>query len=524
MDNQKYFGKPDKINIDLIIKHLEEINNAFGGLNHGSSFELKSDSLEKDNFVKDIGKRENTKKAYKKLRKYFSGTPNWNSPTNMFNITPPPLIHSVAVKTIAGLINPNLVMDSTSGNLVNLEYSIAKYIGSLVGWNDASGIFTYGGTGTNMYGAKIGINKCSPQTIKKGIHNIIIIDSDLAHSSHSVVADWLGVGLKNNMVMGTNKNGEIDINQLEKLIDKQIKKGKIIGCINLNGGNTYDFLIDNIQKISKLVKKIVKKYDLNYCPHIHVDSVIGWVFLVFEGYDFSKNPLNIQKDVIKIIKYNYNKIKKLKYADSFGVDFHKSGFCPYVSSLFVLKNKRDWVFISRGAKDAHHQAFELARHSPGKYTLETSRSAEGPLTAYILFKTLGLNGIRKILGDLLSVANYGRKKLHKSKYFQIANMHSKSWVIMILYNPLLLDIFNLNDNEKEKFDSELKKFYDFFMSKNKKWLVSFSKKYRINKKTTLSAIKVYPMSPHIKTKHMKEFVDDLDKAGEEYYKRCYTKK
>ena len=58
----------------------------------------------------------------------------------------------------------------------------------------------------------------------------------------------------------------------------------------------YDPYYDQAKQISDLNQKIIKKYNLDYSPHIHVDAVLGWVWLFFKNYDFRKNPLNFGKE------------------------------------------------------------------------------------------------------------------------------------------------------------------------------------------------------------------------------------
>jgi glutamate/tyrosine decarboxylase-like PLP-dependent enzyme len=57
---------------------------------------------------------------------------------------------------------------------------------------------------------------------------------------------------------------------------KTIESGDKISSIILNGGTTYNHTIDEIKAIVDLRNYMTEKYELDYKPHIHVDSVIGW--------------------------------------------------------------------------------------------------------------------------------------------------------------------------------------------------------------------------------------------------------
>ena len=71
-------------------------------------------------------------------------------------------------------------------------------------------------------------------------------------------------------------------------------------------------------------------------------------------------------------------MQHLGLADSIGVDFHKTGFAPYVSSLFLVRDKADLALISRSAA-AMPYLFKSGDYHPGQFTLETSRAGTGVL-------------------------------------------------------------------------------------------------------------------------------------------------
>ena len=70
------------------------------------------------------------------------------------------------------------------------------------------------------------------------------------------------------------------------------------------------------------------------------------------------------------------RIASLGRADSLGIDFHKTGFTPYVSSLFLLRDAADFKRIAR-SDDAMPYLFQSGHYHPGKYTLETTRGGSG---------------------------------------------------------------------------------------------------------------------------------------------------
>ena len=74
------------------------------------------------------------------------------------------------------------------------------------------------------------------------------------------------------------------------------------------------------------------------------------------------------------------RISKLHRADSIGIDFHKTGFAPYISSLFLVRDRADLQHLVRG-RDEMPYLFQTGERHPGVFTLETSRGGGGVLAA-----------------------------------------------------------------------------------------------------------------------------------------------
>ncbi len=465
-------------------------------------------------------------KVFSDLATYFVSCVNWKSPRTQFNITPPVINPAIAAHTLASVLNQTLVSDMASGGFAKLEIDIVRYVSQLAGWNSkcSSGVFTFGGTGTNMYGVKVGINKVDKDASSKGVNNVVTIDSNQAHSSHKTICDWLGIGTNKNVVIKANKNGELNPDKVILILNNLIKNGSKIGCITLSGGTTYDCSIDPIKKVSEGISDLVEKFNLTYRPHLHVDSVIGWVYLFFKNYDFEHNSLSFSEKVLDKIRIACSKITELKYADSFGVDFHKTGFCPYVSSLFMLKNKNDWKVLGKGAKDAHHQAFQLGSYNPGKYTLETSRGTNGPVTAYVTMACLGIKGFQQIIGNFMEVAEDIKHLISNSQGFCNCNSHALGWATMFLIKggePITYEyLIDEADAETIKNSNNLQKeFQKYITSQLDNWYISVTNEYqKSHNGIEISALKLYPMSPFTNLEHNQELILWLNKKRKQFLK------
>lgn len=469
----------------------------------------------------------------KSFSKLFQRAVIWENPGTMINITPPANIISLVTSFYASLYNPNFAQDESSGYLMTTELLVIKYLSEIVGWNakKSGGVFTFGGKGTNLYGVKIGLKKAFPDIIENGIggRKAVVISNEKGHPCHKEVCDWLGLGKSSCIRLKTNESGQIDIDDMEECMRTQIENNNKIACIILNGGTTNEIIIDPIKKVVDLRNRLVKEYKLNYIPHIHVDAVIGWAWLFFKKYDFKNNKFNMSKQELKKIKSMKNKIAQIKYADSFGADFHKTGFCPYISSVYLSKDFND-VTILGNKKYKGIDKLLFGEYSPFEYTLELTRSSIGPVSAYIALETFGIEGFQELIYKLFSNGEYIRTKINSINGFEVINLDTEGIATLFVvhkdYEKKYIDYLNLSEEKIKAFLDYNYKFYLYSLKmleeKKVDFKITFSKSYKSygsNIKT--GALKIYPTSPIVNKEELDNIMLQLKNLKQDFDK--YTK-
>lgn len=532
MKIENYFLSDKEDYIDVMNTIFKRIDNEVKKLDCGKAInegEIKNynDILKEKKLHEESLELSKVIDDYSKL---FQRTVHWEHPGTMINITPPANIVSIVASAYAALYNPNFAQDESSGYLMATELIVSKYLSELVGWNlkKSRGIFTFGGKGTNMYAVKIGIKKAIPDSIKNGINNndIVVFSSEKGHPCHIEICDWLGLGKNACERIRVLNNGTIDVDFLEERLRYCIEHQKKIGCIILNGGTTNELIVDPIKNIVELRDKLVEEYKLKYIPHIHVDSVIGWAWLFFKKYDFNKNNLNMKKSEIKKIKSLKNKISQIKYADSFGADFHKTGFCPYISSIFMLNDFSDVMSLGE-KKDLGIDNLSFGEYSPFEYTLELTRSSIGPISAYISLELFGINGFQKLLYNLFKNCEYIRNFLNSNKSFDVINNDTEG--IATLFAVLPNNNLNFCDyvnSSKEELDNFIEYNHQFYLyclkllEENKvHFKITFSKSYKpYDSLYKTGALKAYPMSPVVKIEELDKYLNEIVWAKQEFDK------
>ena len=245
----------------------------------------------------------------------LEGMPIWGHPRTQINVVPPPSIPSVIGSLLPAIYNPNLVSDDTSYGLMLTEASVAAMVSRLVGYDPAraAGVFTFGGTGTVLYGAKLGIEKAFPDAMEDGVPagGGVILASAQSHYCRLNVAGWLGLGEKSVVEVPTHLQNDIRIDRLEAAAREALDRGRRIAALVATMGTTDAFGIDDLDAVADLRDRLVEEYRLDYTPHVHADAVIGWAWSVFNDYDFEANPLGFRPRTVRALAAARRRIAKL---------------------------------------------------------------------------------------------------------------------------------------------------------------------------------------------------------------------
>ncbi len=461
----------------------------------------------------------------KEVAQLAKGLPIWNNPGTMLNVIPPANLAASAASSFTDMLNVNFSQDHYAGNLMLAELEVIKYISDIVEWDwqKSGGIFTFGGKGTSLYALKCAINRAYPQGKMHGYYGqkMFFIDSIKGHPCHAEVAEWLGLGTDSCVRIGCTDDGKIKVDQARNAIDHYIKDGYLFLGFMLCGGSTVEFEVDNIIKIKLLAKKIQEEYTLSYSPWIHVDSVVGWAWLFFNGYDFGKNELAMSPVVLKHIKSMNQDISGLIDADSFGVDFHKTGYCPYISSLFMARSREELCKVGGNSpKYLDLKQLEHGNYAPFEYSLELTRSARGAISALVSLKTMGTEGYRKLIVNLVhSVADL-RNKLSKLPFLELLNPNARGLATLFVLKPEIYYGKNLDELLKLPFEETeyLKKYnvkFGYFvehMIENGLSKINFTATdmFAVNNTNVyLGMMKMYPMSAESTTMTNDRVIDEL---------------
>lgn len=380
---------------------------------------------------------------------YCSGLTLWGHPCTQQNVVPPVTISSLIGVLLSSMFNPNLDWDEYSQRVALAEVEVASMMARLVKYDPehSAGLFTFGGTATTLYGVKLGIEKSLPEAMAQGVReDVVIMASDESHYCRYNIAGWLGVGTKNLVTIPTTSNNSMNTTLLREHATHCLKEGRKIGAIIATLGTTDAFGLDDTQEIAHIRDELVEEFQLPYRPHIHADAVIGWAWAVFNDYPLEANSLGFQPRTVRALAGACQHIRYLSLADSIGVDFHKPGFAPYISSMVLIKQKEDLELLRRSAEQMPY-LYQYGDHRPGMYTLETSRSGAGILAALANLKFFGKEGLRVILGHMVEMTQVLREHLESHACITVLNRDNFGTVTLFRAYPDEVDTFQIKEKE-----------------------------------------------------------------------------
>ncbi|MCE7792616.1 pyridoxal-dependent decarboxylase [Salipaludibacillus sp. CUR1] len=348
------------------------------------------------------------------LTKLMEGHP-YHSRYFLTNVLPMASIPGIIGQFTASLLNGNNLWDVYGPAGAEAETKVIAMMSRIAGYDPLSswGYTTWGGQGAVFTGLRLAIAKHSPEALEEGVPgNLYVFSSEQAHYSLLKSAEATGIGRKRVIKIKTKQDHSMDEADLETKMEEVIANGGIPVYIVATTGTTDNFGIDNIETIKSAANRVSQHFSLP-SPHIHADSALGGFYAFFNDYDFSENPLNFDEDTADGLLQIASRMKHLHLADSLCFDFQKLGQTPYVTSLFLVKNKQDLSLIDLDAAESPYVGDRGYGDYHTSYTLECSRMASS-ISILAALELFGKEGYQVLLANYVTVNLRFRKALTDS--------------------------------------------------------------------------------------------------------------
>lgn len=464
----------------------------------------------------------------RQLVDHLSGMFIWGHPRSQINVIPPPCIPGILGTLLPAIYNPNLCSEEGSRGIALAEAEVLSMSAALVGFDpsQAGGLFTFGGTGTLLYAIRIGLEKAVPGSLRSGLRGEppVIVCSDQAHYAGKTAASWLGLGLDNVVAIPSTAASEIRTCLLETELRRLLREGRRIACIIATTGTTDAFGLDALDQMREIRDRLADEFQLDYLPHLHADAVIGWAWSVFRDYDFTQNPLDFPDRTLRALAGTHRRIRHLQLADSVGIDYHKTGFAPYVSSAILVRDAAELKLLSRDQQLTPY-LFQSGSWNPGRFSLETSRSGCGPMAALGALSLLGVQGLQSLLGHLVTMAETLRTRLSAHPCISVMNPDNFGPVTLFRVYPDQIDTFEFPRREQAeaRLTSRLQAINDYNRRifqriqaealQGEGVVISMTDRFRESDAgAPIVALKSYIMSPFSDSQYVQAVVDSIDRA------------
>ena len=370
---------------------------------------------------------------------------NWEDPASVENVVTMPCDPAIQGAMIGSTANPNLVYSEYAGMAEELERSVVRMMANLSGYDpeEATGVFTQGGTFCNMYGYLFGIRKSLPDALHLGLEHgqdYRIINSQGGHYSNTTNLSVLGVNIdKKTIRIKLTDENDIDLKDLRKQLESCFMLNCVVPTIMLTMGTTDTFGVDRVKPVADLLDELCERHDVAVRPHIHVDAAVGWSMVFFLKYDFDENPLEINEATLAGLYRNVERFKELKYSDSFTVDFQKWGYVPYTSSLIMVKNRSSMDAMQHDPENFSYFESDVQGQTHLQSTIECSRGATGVFAAYNALMMMGVKGYQTTIANCLQNANYFRHKLMYGGNASVIAIHNSGPSVGFrIYDPAVV--------------------------------------------------------------------------------------
>ncbi len=366
----------------------------------------------------------NLKDARDAIFPFFWGTDGWASDLHIENVKGPASYASLVGAIACLLKNPNLCVDTYCQRSNELEVKAITALANLIFYHTESpwGVFTMGGTISNLYGGKIGIEKTCPGAMQEGLakHSVVGFVSDAAHYSNATLAGWLGMGTNQLWKIPTDESISLRLDLFEQRLEEAYRDGHKVAFAIGTFGTTDAYGVDDIAGMREILESVSRKYS-QPTPHLHVDAAVGWVSCFLSEYNVDTNPLGLSPEIHSKVQRTQQATKGFRHADSVTIDFHKMGWGHYPSSAFIVNRREDLKYLLRNKEEAPYFCEADYRHDPALFTLECSRPAIGPYAVMASLNGIGLQGYQMLVGHAIELATKLKERIEQLDNCKVLN-------------------------------------------------------------------------------------------------------
>jgi sulfinoalanine decarboxylase len=294
---------------------------------------------------------------------------------------------------ITALTNTSMYTYEVAPVATLMEKALIEKMLSFTGWEQGEGIFTSGGSQSNLYAMLLARNATFPGVKTEGISalpKLAILVSERSHFSLLKGANTIGIGHNGVVKVKVDERGRMRGAAVTQALEETLKKGMVPFMVCSTAGTTETGSFDAIDEIADLAEK----HGLWH----HVDGSWGGSLILSNKYQ--------------------SLFKGLERADSFTWNPHKLMSVPLTCSAFMTKNKgvmkRE---IQSNDADYIYHDYDNSEYDTGPSSLSCGRRVDS-LKLWLSWNYWGEDGYRERVEKCMDLANYAAKKVEESEHLE----------------------------------------------------------------------------------------------------------
>ncbi|KAF5919054.1 glutamate decarboxylase 1-like [Diceros bicornis minor] len=303
----------------------------------------------------------------------------------------------LAGEWLTATANTNMFTYEIAPVFTVMETILLKKMYEIIGWGETEGdgIFSPGGSISNLYGILIARYKQYPEIKRKGMTElpcIVLFVSEQGHYSVKKAAAILGIGTDNVIEVKCDERGKMIPAELEKNILQVKRKGQTPFCVTATAGSTVLGAFDPLQDIADICER--------HGLWMHVDAAWGGGLLLSRNYS--------------------HKLSGIERANSVTWNPHKLMGVPLQCSAILIREK--------GLLEACNQMQARYLFQPdkpynvdfdtGDKTVQCGRHVD-IFKLWLMWKAKGTSGFEAQINRYMELAKYFYKVLKKKDNFKL---------------------------------------------------------------------------------------------------------
>ena len=319
-------------------------------------------------------------------------------PHTIAHLHTPPLIASIVAEHFIAALNQSMDSWDQAPAATFVEQQMVDWLCDTYQLGEhADGVFTSGGTQSNLMGLLLARDWFAYQRSQHDVQQdglpdyaqkMRIICSDKSHFTVQKSASLMGLGERSVVLVKTNVQGQIDINDLQLTIDALKAQDLLPFAIVGMAGTTDHGAIDDLEAVVNIAREAG-------CWS-HIDGAYG--------------------AALQLSQQHKSRLKGIEQADSVSVDFHKLFYQTISCGALLIKNKANFNTLLHHADYLNREGDELP-NLVDKSIATTKRF--DALKMFMTLKAVGEKQLGEFYDYLLELTQQVAMTIKASQHFEL---------------------------------------------------------------------------------------------------------